>query len=285
MDNKVLTITGSHPAMMQEVFDELSLVIPAHCRPFSDFTFTDNQAPPVIAYVMSDLNNKHIFNLADLKRRGCHHLIVLAAHLTVPAMCELLRTHVDDVVVLPILARETERLQDSLLPILDSKRAFDKPRDFEGDELSIQCAINFEEIIELIEEHFCAKLSLAKVSDALSLSPSRVSHLFKDVCGIGFRHYLTCRRLEEAETLLADPRANITSVAFGLGFSSPSHFCKAFKDMFGITPTAYLAGNRQFALDDRFRRYQHLRLTILPYVRRLANQTIPAERVQLRAAI
>lgn len=261
----------------------LESYMPVEKRPFSDFTFSDEPAPHVMAYVMSDLSNKHVYNLAQLKLKGCQHLIVFAEHLTVPAMCELLRTHVDDVVLMPFHVKECERLQDTVLPLLGECASDYHSEPDEISDMSVQSAINFEEIIQVIEEHFCAKLSLARISKELNLSPSRVSHLFKDVCGIGFRHYLTCRRLEEAETLLTDPKANITSVAFGLGFSSPSHFCRAFKESFGLTPTSYIAGNRQFTLDEKFSRYQHLRLTILPHIHKMAHQVIPPVRMQLRS--
>ncbi|MCU7554881.1 AraC family transcriptional regulator [Alteromonas sp. ASW11-19] len=279
-----LIVTGTQPQLLHVVCNDLAPYVPCTVSAFSEYTFNNDTAPPIMAYVMSDLSKKHHYNIAMLKHKGCVHLTVFAEHATVPTMCELLRSHVDDIELLPLHPAQCERLQDVILPRIgcDSDAYTHTSLDIQS-LLSVQCAINFEEIVQLVEEHFCAKLTLAKVASQLNLSPSRVSHLFKDVCGIGFRHYLTCRRLEEAETLLANPRANITSVAFELGFSSPSHFCKAFKETFGLTPRSYMAGNRQFSLDERFTRYQRLRLTILPNIIRLAHPVVPAHRTQMHS--
>ncbi|MBD3586569.1 helix-turn-helix transcriptional regulator [Salinimonas sp. HHU 13199] len=283
-NNSLLTITGTQPVLIEEVSTMIDAYLPVETCGFSEFTFENQNASPVMAYVMGDLTAKHAYNLNVLKQQGCQYLLVFAEHLTVPAMCDLLRSHVSDVVLIPLRLCDCERLQDSILPLLGQDAArLSVPAQSPAEMLTTQNVINFEEIIQLIEQHFCAKLSLQRIARELNLSPSRISHLFKDVCGMGFRHYLTYRRLEEAETLLIDPKASITSVAFGLGFSSPSHFCRAFKESFGLTPKAYMSGNRQFQVDEHFNRYQHLRLTILPEISRLAGQTVPPSRMHLKS--
>lgn len=283
---KSVILTGSQPVLMDMANEALKEFVPVKILPFSHFAFDPNNAAEVMAYVMGDLSSKHVYNLELLKQGGCRFLAVFAEHLTVPAMCELIRVHVDDVFLTPIGIPECERLQDKVLPILGCDTAR-KPGGLPRitNTLSPQNAINFEEIIQLIEEHFCAKLSLSRVANELNLSPSRVSHLFKDVCSLGFRQYLTYRRLEEAETLLALPRASITSIAFGLGFSSPSHFCRAFKETFGLTPKAYLSGNRQLVVDSNFKRYQHLRVTLLPQAHPSTQPGLPPARAQFHNVI
>jgi signal transduction histidine kinase/DNA-binding response OmpR family regulator/ligand-binding sensor domain-containing protein len=48
-------------------------------------------------------------------------------------------------------------------------------------------------------------------------------------------------RLERARTLLEDSGANVAEVAYGAGFNSVSHFCRAFRAAYGVTPSAYRA--------------------------------------------
>ncbi|MCW8109366.1 helix-turn-helix transcriptional regulator [Alteromonas ponticola] len=280
-----LVLTGTQPALMKEVCSSLDNVLPVSTAAFSQFTLNDQPAPELVAYVMSNLNSKHAYNIDSLKTKGCRFLVVIAQHLTLPSLCELLRLHVDDVVLLPCYPQDCIRLQDSILPRLAPSHDTRHITKIQQLELgcSAQNSINIEEIIQLIEEHFCAKLTLARVANELNLSPSRVSHLFKDICGLCFRQYLTCRRLEAAEMLLDNPKSNITSVGFALGFSSPSHFCRSFKEQFGLTPRAYMEGCREFVLNDVYKRYQNLRLNILPAMQATARQRVPVERTQLHS--
>ncbi len=277
-----LMITGCHSDLLQQVASAVESFVPAQSKAFSYFMSDSVEMPTVMAYVMPDLSKKHLHNIAMLKRKGCKHLLVVAQHVNVPLLCDIVRARVDDVVLWPMYHKELQRLQDTLLPLLGRDAQLSRqPTDAELDEFSVHSALAFEEIVQQVEAQFCDKLTLVTVARQMNLSPSRISHLFKDVCGLCFRQYLTCRRLEEAENLLVCPRANITNVAFSLGFASTSHFCRVFKDMFGITPTSYQSGNREFVLNPTFARYQHLRLTLLPQVIDMANDSIPAQRLRM----
>ncbi|HEV8411006.1 MAG TPA: response regulator, partial [Gemmatimonadaceae bacterium] len=46
-------------------------------------------------------------------------------------------------------------------------------------------------------------------------------------------------RLERAAELLGDRAGTIAEVAYGVGFNSVSHFCHAFRQAYGATPSAY----------------------------------------------
>ncbi|PIE63560.1 MAG: hypothetical protein CSA26_12405 [Desulfobacterales bacterium] len=50
--------------------------------------------------------------------------------------------------------------------------------------------------------------------------------------------YLHILRLEKARELIASREYNVTGAAFAVGYSSLSHFSKAFRQEFGITPKA-----------------------------------------------
>ena len=47
-------------------------------------------------------------------------------------------------------------------------------------------------------------------------------------------------RLEKAAELLLNKTGNITQLANSVGISNPSHFTKAFRDYFGVSPRKYL---------------------------------------------
>lgn len=60
--------------------------------------------------------------------------------------------------------------------------------------------------------------------------------------GIGFSSYVLNRRLELSKQLLTDPEsrsATITDISFRAGFNNASHFGRAFKQRYGVSPRAY----------------------------------------------
>jgi AraC-like DNA-binding protein len=53
--------------------------------------------------------------------------------------------------------------------------------------------------------------------------------------------YILRRRLEECARALAAPlqRRSVTEIAFLYGFKSATHFGRAFRDRYGVTPGKY----------------------------------------------
>jgi AraC family transcriptional regulator len=93
--------------------------------------------------------------------------------------------------------------------------------------------------IELMDTHLGEELSLADLAEAVSLSPSHFSHLFKELLGQTPHGYLANLRLERARALLVETDLPITEVAGQVGFRSPGHFASAFKAATGVTPRAF----------------------------------------------
>ncbi|WP_286339905.1 AraC family transcriptional regulator [Ferrimonas sp. YFM] len=114
-------------------------------------------------------------------------------------------------------------------------------------------------VLENIEQRFEQPLSLQKLAQEAGISDSRLCHLFRQHLGLKFSLYLVCRRLEAAPEALQDEGLNIASVAYKLGFSTPSHFCRAFKAHYGITPTEFKQGRSQGRHSHAFHRYLQCR--------------------------
>ncbi|MDE5959066.1 MAG: helix-turn-helix transcriptional regulator, partial [Muribaculaceae bacterium] len=59
--------------------------------------------------------------------------------------------------------------------------------------------------------------------------------------------FLRNLRLQQAARLLADGKIPVAEVAYTVGFRNPNHFATAFKELFGMPPTAYApaTSNRQ----------------------------------------
>jgi AraC-like DNA-binding protein len=94
-------------------------------------------------------------------------------------------------------------------------------------------------VIDHISAHFAENITLQQAAAKVFLSPSRLSHLFKEKCGEDFSTYLTRIRIREAEALLRDTACSIEEAALRSGFNDRSHFTLIFKKYNGLPPARY----------------------------------------------
>ncbi len=92
---------------------------------------------------------------------------------------------------------------------------------------------------EFIRTNYKKKIKLIDISKAIYLSPYYLSHIFKKETGSTLLEYLTKVRIEEAKYLLENTQWNTTRIAFQVGYSDQSYFCKVFKKLEGISPSNY----------------------------------------------
>lgn len=90
-----------------------------------------------------------------------------------------------------------------------------------------------------IESHYAEPLSLNIVSDAVFLSPSYFSSLFKQYSKLTFREYLTRVRIEKAKGLLERLDLNITEISEKVGYEDFNYFSQVFKKITGLSPSQY----------------------------------------------
>lgn len=94
-------------------------------------------------------------------------------------------------------------------------------------------------VTDYLTSHFAEAVTLEKAAEQVFLSPSRLSHLFKEKCGVDFSTFLAKLRVREAEALLRDTLLPIEEIALRSGFSDRSHFTSIFKKYNGLPPARY----------------------------------------------
>ncbi len=219
-----------------------------------------------MAYVMPSNSQKHLYNLQEIRLRSPEKpLYIFTADLSIPLLHQALRLDIKDVFLLPGDMSDLTRLQqditDSTNIACTNSSLTVGQSNFTNDALIAQ---PLTDVFDLIEETYTNKPSLEQAASQIHLSPSRISHMFKDICGIGYGQYILCRRLEASEYLLSLKNASITEIAFKLGFSNPSHFCRSFKEHLGLTPTAFMRSEEGTDHSCIYIRYQRLRMELLP---------------------
>lgn len=88
-----------------------------------------------------------------------------------------------------------------------------------------------------IAKHLGENISLAGIAAAANASPFNFARLFQQQTGMPVHRYLTRLRLRTSLERIAEPGADLTSIALDLGFSSHSHFTDVFRREFGSTPS------------------------------------------------
>jgi len=100
-------------------------------------------------------------------------------------------------------------------------------------------------VLDLLSQRFMEPLKVADLARAVSLSPSRLAHLFKEQVGDSMMETLLKLRLRQASQLLELTSRSVGEIAAGVGFQSPLYFSRQFAAYFGISPTAYRKSVKQ----------------------------------------
>lgn len=101
-----------------------------------------------------------------------------------------------------------------------------------------------KELMHHIDHCDCNEHSIAYFSEKVSLSPSRLSHLFKEQVGIPLKSYIQLHQLQKAFNEMLNGRS-VTEAAMRASFDSPSHFAAVTKKVMG-TPASISLKNSVF---------------------------------------
>ena len=94
-------------------------------------------------------------------------------------------------------------------------------------------------IIDYITKNLDKTLNCANISAALGYHPNYVNSVIRTACGVNLHTYIDKRKINESLHYLEETDISITEIAYLLGYSSSSHFCKVFNRITGMTPTAF----------------------------------------------
>jgi AraC-like DNA-binding protein len=94
-----------------------------------------------------------------------------------------------------------------------------------------------QRVIRLMKEDLTHSYSMTELAEYVNLSPTRLVHLFKEEVGVPIRRFRQWHRMRVVAALVAKGDT-LTDAALGAGFADSSHFSRAFRNMFGITPSS-----------------------------------------------
>lgn len=105
--------------------------------------------------------------------------------------------------------------------------------DFQMNDDYVECV---NRVIKHIDENLESKLTVENLSELTFFSKFHFHKIFTGATGETLAAFVIRRRLERAISFFKHaPELSVTDVALRVGFQSPEHFSRSFKDRFGIT--------------------------------------------------
>lgn len=98
---------------------------------------------------------------------------------------------------------------------------------------------NIYKIKEYIDQNYFREIKLSMFSEKYYLSKEYLSRLFKNEFGYSIYEYVLKVRMEAAKIMLADSNIKIQSICENVGYNDANYFSKAFKGLFGLSPSEY----------------------------------------------
>lgn len=94
-------------------------------------------------------------------------------------------------------------------------------------------------VLKYVEEHCTANMTVKDMAQVAQLSPDYMAKLFKASMGLTPAEYARNFRIAKSMELLENTDRPVAQIAAELGFSDSSVFSRLFKQVAGISPTAF----------------------------------------------
>ena len=96
---------------------------------------------------------------------------------------------------------------------------------------------------DLADARYHEPLDVDALARAAFVSPAHFSRRFRRAFGETPHQYLLTRRLERAAELLRNTDRSVADICMTVGLRSVGSFTTTFKQLYGLTPTAYRAAH------------------------------------------
>src|SRR5262245_48318368 len=93
-----------------------------------------------------------------------------------------------------------------------------------------------------IQEHLDEELPLERLARLAHFSAFHFHRIFKAIAGEAVHEYVRRLRLESAAVALKTTSRPVTQIAFDAGYATHEAFTRAFRQMFGVSPSQFRVG-------------------------------------------
>ncbi|MCY9657908.1 AraC family transcriptional regulator [Paenibacillus chondroitinus] len=135
-----------------------------------------------------------------------------------------------------------------------------------GEERPKETGNVIEHAVALIHQHYRNDLTRDQLAEQLGVSPEHFSRLFKKEKGMSFIDYLLHLRIEKSRELLLLSKSNVHEVAQEVGFQSQYYFSRKFKQLVGVSPSAYVHQPKKYVSLNSCLTSSLLKLGVVPRI-------------------
>ena len=210
----------------------------------SDIMMPEMDGMTLCSKVKQNINTNHIpVILLTAKSREEDNLEGLSigadAYITKPFSIEILRQSTFN------LIKSRERLRNNFQGNQTQKERMQELEIESPDERLL------DRIMKVINDNIAnPELNVEMVAETVGISRVHLHRKLKELTNQSTRDLIRNLRLKQAATLLAKKRQSINEVTALTGFTNVAYFSTAFKELYGMTPTAYMEQNAASASSD-----------------------------------
>ena len=201
----------------------------------------------IISDVMMPIMDGYQFSRTVKNDERTSHIpvILLTARASKESRLEGLKSGVDDFLTKPFEADELVTRVYNLIHQRDIlKEKYRK--EFENNGILSDISISsmdqkfLMKVKTIIESNMSdSDFSVETLAEMIALSRVQLHRKLKALLNQSASDFIRVTRLNRAAKLLKEKSANVSEIAYDVGFSSPSYFTECFRKQFGITPTDY----------------------------------------------
>lgn len=174
-------------------------------------------------------------------------VILLTARTTIEEKVEGLETGADDYLYKPFNSSELyARIKNLISQRIKLKEKFSKSLDLKPENLTDSTAEQdfINRAIEIVEKNiYNLDFNTDKFAEEMFLSRSQLYRKLNSLTNQSPGEFIRTVKLKKAAKLLVEKKLSVTQIALEIGFNSPSHFTKAFKQMFNCLPSEFISKN------------------------------------------
>lgn len=139
----------------------------------------------------------------------------------------------------PISREELQKAVEKAIAILEDRPTLPRPAQESRDPETDTTRKIVQQAARYIDKHYYEDLNLTVLAEKFNVESSYFSRVFRQEMGENLIFYLTRRRVEKAQTLIAGSEVNLTEIAYQVGYNDYSYFNRVFKKHTGMSPREY----------------------------------------------
>ncbi|MBS4035329.1 MAG: response regulator [Ignavibacterium sp.] len=171
-------------------------------------------------------------------------VILLTAKASFESKMEGLETGADDYLTKPFSFRElSARIKNLLEQRIKILQKVSKDSNLKIENITPNKADQefLQKAVKIVENNLSnTEFDSDKFAGEIFLSRSQLHRKLHSITGQSTGEFIRTIRLKKAAGLILEKQLSVTQIAFEVGFNSPSHFTKAFKQMFDCLPSEFI---------------------------------------------